>query len=179
MMKHNLKDKKIALILPQKNFWDEEYNTVVEVLDQLSCELYIVANELNSCIGLQRTAVKPDLAVDDFQISDFDGVVIVGGPGSRNFLWENKTLHQKLSAIQNSPKPVLACSTSPVVLARSGVLTGKKATVYGDVNAVSIFDDHKVLYEKDPVVADGMVVTTNKPHVVREGLEKFLELFEK
>ncbi|GAB4170870.1 MAG: DJ-1/PfpI/YhbO family deglycase/protease [Calditrichia bacterium] len=174
-MKENLKNKKIGIVVPQKNFWRDELEPVLEKLDELGCEVYIIAREFETCSSLERYTVTPDLTTTDFNANDFDGLILMGGPGAINYCWNDAELIEKLQIVKNSNPKILALSTAPVVLAKAGLLEGKKATVFQDFNANLIFDDHKVIYEKDRIIVSDNIITTNLKDAALEALEKFLE----
>jgi protease I len=175
-MEKNLMDKKIAVIIPQKNFWDEEVEGVTEELDPQGAEIYFVARSFEPCLGLRRTPIKPDMTYEEFDPGQFDGIILIGGPGAKQFLWKDETLIQLLSSLKNVQKPILAFTTAPVALALSGLLENKKATVFSDFNAVSLFEDHKVIYDKEKIVKDGTIITTNERDVTKEAVQLFIEI---
>ncbi|MDD1666685.1 MAG: DJ-1/PfpI family protein, partial [Methanomicrobiales archaeon] len=60
-----------------------------------------------------------------------------------------------------------AICLSPVVLARAGVLSGKKATVFRTADSVAEMRKGGADLRGEPVVVDGRFVTANGPAVAR------------
>lgn len=175
-MEKKLKGKKIAVVVPQKNFWEEEAEVVAEKLDALGVEFFYVAELLEPCIGLRRNIIKPDITYEDFDPLEFDGIIFLGGPGARIYGWEKEQLMEAVKKLQNVRKPLLALTTAPVILAKAGLLEHKKATVFPDYNAVSLFEDYKVIYEKEPIVQSDLIITTNHRDATAEAIERFIKL---
>jgi len=73
-----------------------------------------------------------------------------------------------------------AICITPRILAKAGVLTGKKATGWdGDNELAAIFKEHDVTYEKKPVVVDGKFVTATGPSAAHEFGQTILDLLKK
>ncbi|PIR71487.1 MAG: hypothetical protein COU43_02395, partial [Candidatus Nealsonbacteria bacterium CG10_big_fil_rev_8_21_14_0_10_37_25] len=63
-------------------------------------------------------------------------------------------------------KVLASICISPVILAKAGVLKGKKATVWSspmDKVPVRILEENEAIYQDKSVVADGKIVTANGP----------------
>jgi len=60
---------------------------------------------------------------------------------------------------------------SPVILAKAGVLEGRKATVWSSVmdrSSVRILKDNGTIYQDEDVVVDGKIITGNGPAAAKE-----------
>jgi len=68
--------------------------------------------------------------VDKVTISDFDALVLPGGsPGYKNLRKDQKIINRIMDAF-GSNKLVAAVCASPAVLSDSGILRGKRCTIY-------------------------------------------------
>jgi protease I len=117
--------------------------------------------------------------IDEVNAKDYDAIVIVGGIGSKEYLWDNTDLQELVKEFYNDGKVVSAICLSPVVLARAGVLKDKEATVYAAKEAIKELEKHGAIYVDEGVVVDGNVVTAKNPnHAKNFGLQ-IVKLLEK
>ncbi|MFH1327319.1 MAG: DJ-1/PfpI family protein, partial [Candidatus Bathyarchaeota archaeon] len=65
--------------------------------------------------------------MNDVNPADYDAVVVVDGAGSLTHLGGNQKVQEIVKETARTGKLVSAICISPVVLARAGLLTGKKA----------------------------------------------------
>jgi len=66
----------------------------------------------------------------------------------------------------------------PVILAKASVLEGKKATVWSspmDRGTIRTLEEGGAIYQEEPVVVDGKLVTANGPAAAQEFGEKLVE----
>jgi protease I len=90
-------------------------------------------------------------------------MVIIGGAGSPEFLWGNSRLMALVTDFAGSGKVVAAICLSPVVLARAGVLRGRRATVFRMADSVAEMRKGGADLRADAVVVDGRFITANGP----------------
>jgi protease I len=115
--------------------------------------------------------VTPDLLLADAKSSDYQGVVVVGGMGSPEYLWNDSKLHEIVREQSKENKVVASICLSGAVLANAGVLKGKKATVWPMDESLKALSDGGAQYQEQPVVQDGKLITANGP----EAAQKFGE----
>lgn len=187
----NLKDKKIVIIVAFKDFRDEEYFVPKGILEEAGAEIKTASTEKGTAIGADGGEVVVDLLVkdlnpgefDDLQrksshnsiqsISLFDAVVFIGGPGCLKYL-DNEDSYKVVKETISQGKVLASICISPVILAKAGVLAGKKATVWSsptDKSAIKILEDKGAIYQDISVVMDGKIVTAAGP----QAAEKFAE----
>jgi protease I len=111
-----------------------------------------------------------NLAIEEVNLSEFDAVVFIGGPGCLQNL-DNENSYKIIKETVEQDKILGSICISPIILAKAGVLTGKKATVWSsllDKSAVKILKDNGAIYEDENVVVDGKLVTGNGPGAAEE-----------
>lgn len=168
--------KKIILLIASQGYQSHEYGVPKKILEESGFEAVTASNELGVAQASDGSSVNIDIAVENINVEDYNGLFIVGGPGALECL-DNEKVHQLLQNWQESGKPYGAICISPRILAKAGVLRNKKATGWDMDNELSgIFDKYNVEYVRESVVVDGNVVTANGPMAAEEFGEKILEV---
>ena len=169
---------KIAIIIAFHNFSDEEYFIPKEIFEKAGATVTTISTAVGTAVGVQGGEVEATKTLDDLNVSEYDAVIFVGGVGSHRLV-DNTDAHKIAQEAVETDKLVGAICFAPAILARAGVLFGKKATVWSssmDKSAIKILKEEGVLYRDDPVVVDGKIVTANGPAAAKEFGEKVLQL---
>lgn len=170
---------KIAMIIAFKNFRDEEYFIPKEVFEKAGATVTTVSTAIGTAIGVQGGEAESTETVEDLDVGQYDALVFVGGAGAHKFI-ENSDVHRIAQEAAKADKVLGAICIAPAILARAGVLFGKKATVWSssmDKSAVNILKEEGALYREEPVVVDGKLVTARGPEVAKEFGETVLKVF--
>jgi protease I len=176
---NNLKNKKIAIIIAFKDFRDEEYFVPRGILEEAGAEIKTASTEKGTAVGADGGQVPVDLLVKDLNPAEFDALVFIGGPGTLKYL-DNQDSYKVAKETISQGKVLASICISPVILAKAGVLAGKKATVWSnpmDKSAIKILEDNGAIYQDTPVVVDGKIVTGAGPQAAEEfseGIKKLL-----
>lgn len=163
MTETEYKDKKILLVIAQEQFRDEECFVPKQLFEAAGVKVTIAAEFTKTAKGMLGGTVKPDIAISDVRIDDYDAIVISGGSGSRKYLWDNKALQKLVKEADALKKVIAAICISPVVLARTGILKGKESTVFKSPDTVRELKEHEVVYLDREVVVSDRVVTGRDP----------------
>jgi 4-methyl-5(b-hydroxyethyl)-thiazole monophosphate biosynthesis len=146
--------KKI-LVLLANGFEESEMIVPVDVLRraQFKVDLMSIGDlEVTSSHGLKVTA--------DIKFSNdlsYDAIFLPGGqPGTSNLMADDRVLDLLRSYTYDS-KIISAICAAPSVLAKAGILDGKKVTSYPMKDALVIFD--MADYRDQDVVIDGRLIT--------------------
>ncbi|KKU86886.1 MAG: ThiJ/PfpI domain-containing protein [Parcubacteria group bacterium GW2011_GWA2_47_9] len=169
---------KIALIIAFRNFRDEEYFIPKEVFERAGASVITFSTAIGTAVGVHGGEVPAQLTVEELKVADYDAVIFVGGAGAKK-LMENEDALRVARETAASEKILAAICIAPTILARAGVLFGKKATVWSssmDRSAIKILQEEGVLYREGPIVVDGKIITANGPEVAREFARKMLAL---
>ena len=152
--------RRIMMIISPRDFRDEELLEPKEILKKAGLEVVVTSVTSEKCIGMFGTNVKPDHVIDELNAMEFDAVVVVGGAGTPILNKYDKVL-QILRDAQEQNKILAAICLGPIVMAKSGVLKGKKATVFS--SGISEIEEGGAQYVSDSVVIDGRIITANGP----------------
>jgi protease I len=165
--------KSILLILPGKDFNEEEFLTVKNTLEKKGIKVFIASDGGGLCTGKKGLKVKADINFYNIHESNFAAIVFTGGPGVKDY-WNNPLLHKTSQKFFNSKKPVAAICSAPVILAKAGLLNALSATCYPD--------DRKELervgveYKDTPVVVRKKIVTAQNAQASLEFSEAIISL---
>jgi len=173
------KGKKAVMLIAFRDFRDEEYFVPKEILEKAGIEVKTASNKIGTAIGADGGDTKVDLLVSQIDPADFDAIIFVGGPGCLDAL-DNEDSYRVAREVVSQNKILAAICISPVILARAGVLRGKRATVWNDFvkTQAKILEKEGAIFEDKPVVVDGKIVTANGPKAAKEFGNTILELLK-
>jgi len=180
-MPKTLQGKTIAMVTAFRDFRDIEYFIPRDVLAGAGAKIVTVSSQKGIAIGADGGEATVDLGVSEFKVEDFDAVVFIGGPGMAKKLDDEG--FQKIARDTIKADKVLgAICISPALLAKAGVLEGKKATVWSaplQKEAIKILQENGAIYEDKTVVVDGKIVTGNGPEAAKEFAQALIEVLTK
>ncbi len=168
--------KKIAIIIPFKDFRDEEYFVPKENLMLKGFEVKTISNESGNALGADGGEVEVDLKLEEVDVKDFDAFVFVGGPGCLKNL-NNEKSYKLIIEANYLRKIIGAICISPVILAETGILKNKKATVWTsslDKSAAKFLEEKKAFYQDEDVVVDDNIITADGPSSARKFAESIM-----
>lgn len=180
IMEKKFLNKKVVMIVAFSNFRDEEYFVPKEVLESAGIEVRTASNKMGIARGADGGEVVIDLLVSEIKITDFDAVIFIGGPGCLQNL-DNEDSYKIAKEAISQDKILAAICISPVILAKAGVLNGKKATVWSSVldkSAVNILKEKGAIYQDENVVLDGKIITANGPAAARVFGQKIIDFLK-
>ena len=163
--------KKVVMIIPSKNFRDEELLEPKKILEENGVRVVIASSSLSEARGMLGARVKPDLLIDDIQTQDYDAVIFVGGSGSSEY-WDSPIAHKILREADEERKVIGSICIAPVTLANSGILKGKRATCWSSEG--SKLKAKGAVYTGKDLEVDGNIITCSGPSVAREFGEEIL-----
>ncbi len=164
----NLKGAKVALVIAPSDFRDEELFVPKELLEDAGAKTVIASTKMGEAKGMLGGKVEVEQEIANLQSEELDALIVVGGMGSPEFLWNEKKLFDLLDKLSKEGKVIGAICLSGAVLANAGLLTGKKATVWECPESLEAFEKGEATYVKQPVVQDGKFITANGPEAADE-----------
>ncbi|MEA5001090.1 MAG: DJ-1/PfpI family protein [Endomicrobiaceae bacterium] len=157
--------KKIVFVVAPKVFRDEEYAEPKSILEKANIKVTTASTVIGEIYGKIKIKAQSEILVSDISVSDYDAIFFVGGGGS-SIYFNDLSVHKLVNDFYNSGKVVSAICSGSVILANSGILKGKKATVFpGDAQAlISAGAD----YTAKDVETDGNIITGNGPAAAKK-----------
>lgn len=145
---------KIAVPLVD-GFEEIEAVSIIDVLRRASIETTTLYVSKNPVKGSHDIIIQADVPFKDAEPDNFDAVVVPGGmPGSTN-LRDNSDVISFIQDVYSRGGYAAAICAAPIVLARAELLQGKKYTCAPGFEK----EITGAIYQTDPVVADGKIIT--------------------
>jgi len=160
-----LSSKKVLMILAPKDFQDQEFSKPKDLLEAKGVKVTIASTTLKEAIGMYGSKVKPDILIKDAKAADYDAVVFIGGNGALALVDNPQALSLAIEAKKYN-KVIGAICVAPMILAKAGVLEGKKSAVssYGK----SVLKKRGAVCTGKSVEIDGKIVTGSGPGAAEE-----------
>ena len=163
-----IQDKKILMIIAPDKFRDEEFNHPREIFLKEGAIVTVASNLPGEAKGMFGARASVDTLISKTDYNDYDAVVIAGGNGSPQYLWDDNNLLNLISGAYKNGKVVAAICLSGVVLARAGILKGIEAVVYRTAESMEEYAKYGVKYTQKSVVKSGRIITADGPAASRE-----------
>jgi len=122
----------VLLIIAHKEFMDNEFATVKAMVESLGGKTTVASTIVGKCTGSLKGEVNSQITVSKVNVDDYDGIVFVGGLGAEDDYYKNSDAMRIAREAVEKDKVLGAMTIAPAILAKAGVLEGKKATVYID-----------------------------------------------
>jgi protease I len=161
------------IFLPKKDFNEEEFTIVRKRLMKAGKQVFITSDDHSVCSGNKGMKVKSDISFYNVNVNNFTALILIGGTGARNY-WKNESLHKIIKKFSDSKKVIAAICSSPITLAKAGILHNKKATCYSEDKMELI--NAGIDYQDKNVVVDGNVVTAENSQSALQFAEAILHL---
>jgi len=178
-MAENLSGKKILMVIAFRDFRDKEYFVPKKIFEDAKIEVKTASDKKGIAIGADGGDTQVDFLISEVSVDDFDAIVFVGGPGALNHL-DNENSYRLARETVEKGKVLGAICISPLILAKSGVLKGKKATVWTDFtkSQAKILKENGAIFEEKDVVVDGKIVTGSGPQASENFAKEIINLLK-
>jgi len=169
----------VVLVIAPEKFRDEELFIPMKALKEAGYQTLIAGTKKGKAVGMLNGTAEVEIVIEELQVDKFSGLIIVGGTGASDHLWNNSALHEIVKQTTKALKPVGSICISPVVLAKAGILRGKKATVWKSDQTIEELNKGGADYVDQACVQDGLIVTANGPKAAMEFVTTFMKLLPK
>ena len=148
--------------------------TVIDLLRRAGIEVVTAGLDEQPVRASRGVVLVPDMTLDAAMQKDYDMIVLPGGlPGADN-LGNDGRIIRLLAQMSEAGKYTAAICAAPAVLAKAGLLEGKRATSFpGSLKAGSVAG---LEYVEQPVVADGKVITSRGPGTAMDFALQLIEV---
>lgn len=155
--------RRVLMVIAPDQWRDEELQQPRQVFQNEGWQVDTASTKAGSAQGMLGAIENVTLTLSDVEKHQYDAMVVVGGMGSPEYLWNNTQLHGLLKAHAAQQKVVSAICLSGAVLANAGLLQGKKATVWEMPESLQALKEGGATFTGELVTIDGNIVTANGP----------------
>lgn len=156
-------NKQIVMIIAFERFRDEEYSFPKEVFEKAGIKVTTASSKTGTATGKLGMEARVDITLEQVRVADYDAVLFIGGPGSFNY-YDNEECHKIAQETIEQNKILGAICAGPGILARAGVLKGKKATMFEDTGELA---KGGAVYTGKGVEIDGKIITATGPSTAK------------
>ncbi len=166
------KKKFVLFVISAGNFRDEEYFEPKRILEAAGYKVVTASSDIGDFNGKLGGVAHVDFLFSEVYALDYDAMVIIGGSGIVA-LWDDWRIHELAKIFVEKELKVCAICSAPVILARAGILNGKRATCFEK-------DSHELEhnganYTGNTTEVDGNIITANGAEASREFGEVILK----
>ncbi len=152
--------KKAALIIPSRDFSDEELTGTNRALEAAGVQTVLVSSRPGPIRGMLGNVVEADVLLNALQIDDYDAIVFIGGPGVQEYF--DSALAKNIARdAAGKRKVVAAISAAPTILANAGALLGRRATAFASEREK--LQKAGAIFTTVPVEWDANIITCSGP----------------
>ncbi|WP_455199269.1 DJ-1 family glyoxalase III [Kaarinaea lacus] len=135
--------------------------TIIDLLRRAGIEVITAGLDDQPIKASRGVMLVADTTLDEALELDYDLVALPGGLPGADYLNDDPRIQALLKNMANDNKFTAAICAAPKVLARAGLLDGKRATSFpGTLEKLNLAD---TTIETDAVVQDGKVITSRGP----------------
>ena len=154
---------KAVFIIAKKEFRDEELFIPLKIMQDSGVEIKIASTSKGVCIGKFGGEIEAEISLNEVEVDEFDAIIFIGGAGAVAYQNNNDALNIAREAVRKG-RILSAICIAPTILAVSGVIKGKKATVWnGDGKQGKFLEKNGAIFIDKDVVEDGQIITANGP----------------
>lgn len=175
-------NKNILFILMPKDYRDEEFFEPYNILKNKGFNIDVASIEKGVAIGSNGYEFEPNLILNEISNFDkYDALVIPGGPGSTQYLWNNNEIQSIIKKFHSNNKVIAAICYAVISIVQSGILENEEATVYPTKEAKNILEEYNVKFVHDGTVIleDKKIITSQGPAFAKEFGEQISILLSK
>lgn len=154
---------KVLMVVASRNYLEREYEDTRRALEAASLSIELASDTADEATGYTYGVLRPDRVIGDADPVKYAAVVIIGGYGARDFLWNHDGLRALVRHVHERGGIVAALCAAPPVLARAGLLDGQPATMWPDKQWIAALEAGGAHYVSEPVVIVGRVITGRDP----------------
>jgi protein deglycase len=147
-----------VLVPLAEGFEEIEAVTVIDLLRRAGIEVVVAGLASGPVTGSHGITLEPDASLEDVLDESFDMVALPGGMPGAKHLAEDSRLRDLLRRMTHEDRYTAAICAAPGVLAKAGLLAGKRATSFPGFLTPEIAPQTCIV--EDPVVVDGKVITS-------------------
>jgi protease I len=151
---------KVLMVIAFIGYRDEEYHQPKEIIEKADIAVSTASTETGMARGKLGATARVDFSLDQVDVSDYDAIAFIGGPGSYD-LFDNKQAQRIAQDAVKQGKVLAAICAATAILAQAGMLKGVKATCFPGVS--DILKAKGAAYSPSGFEVAGKIITADGP----------------
>ena len=158
--------KNVLFIIAPENFRDEELFYTQEEIENVGISTTIASTRKGTCNGMLGGKTEATKNLSEINVNDYDAIIFIGGSGTPLILNDKRATKIAQESHNSTRVKVLgAICWAPTILAKAGVLNGKKATLWVgndpeyNMTTPEVIEKFGAIHVNKPVVEDGEIIT--------------------
>lgn len=149
-----------AMIIAYEGFRDEEYAEPKQILEKAGVSVTTASTQIGIAKGKLGMSTPVDILLKDLNVSDYDAIVFIGGPGS--YALFDDPIAQEIAKKAVAEQKILAAICASVsILANADLLRGVKATCFAGESGN--LKNKGASYSPSGLEVDGKIITADGP----------------
>jgi len=173
--------KSILMIIAFEGFRDEEFLIPKKEFDTNGFLVDVVSTKKGVAKAMFGTTYKIEKTINNVNVKDYDAIVFIGGAGVPTIRKEKKAL--EIAKEANKKKKIIgAICWAPTILAKAGILKGKKITLWQgfdiEYNTITskVVEKYGAIFIKKGFEVDRNIVTADGPTHAKEFARNIIKL---
>ncbi|MDX1460170.1 MAG: DJ-1/PfpI family protein [Xanthomonadales bacterium] len=133
--------------------------TMIDLLRRAGIEVVVASLDGEPVVCSRGVKLQPDQSLNEALASEYDMIALPGGLPGADHLAEDPRIRDRVQNMHAQGRFVAAICAAPKVLARAGVLDGRRATSFPGV----LESEGHALVTGDAWTRDGTVLTSRGP----------------
>ncbi|MFW6019513.1 MAG: type 1 glutamine amidotransferase domain-containing protein [Bacteroidales bacterium] len=159
--KSEQQQKKKVAVITGEGFQDAEAFMPIGYLANRGIETCVIGSETGKVTSYNSDfTIKIHKSIDEVSVDDYKALIIPGGKAPES-LREDEAIVKFAKEFMETGKPVAAICHGPQILITAGVMDGKTATAYQDVE--SEMKEAGVEFKDEALVVDDNLITSRNP----------------
>lgn len=147
-----MRDLKVAIIIPPKEFKDETVSRLSLLLTKKDVGNSVASLTLKECLGYHGAVLKPDAELIELDPTQIDALIIADGPGVDSLkMYDYRPLLDLVKAFSDRKKMIAGIGNGIKVVARANII---KDTKIAGINR----EDDKLVQLYRGIISDNYLV---------------------
>jgi len=158
--------KKVLFVIAPTDYQDIELAEPMAKIAKAGCEIVVASTRAGTARGVFGGSVQAQALPKSSE--GFDAVVFIGGGGvEEHLLYCNASVLALTKDFASKGKLVAAICIGPRILAKAGVVQGKRVAAFPDEETIGMLRSAGANYTGAPVERDGRIITADGPSSAR------------
>lgn len=167
--------KKVLFVVAPVDFRDEEFFEPKKIFETVGVKTETASVEAGAAYGVSKEEAKVTKSLLDVNVADYNAVIFVGGPGATVYFDDAIALAIAEETVRQN-KIIAAICIAPSILANAGILQNRRVTSFESER--ENMTKKGAIFENNPVVVDGKIVTASGPEAAKDFAWKIIELLD-